>query len=109
MAIHDDLRVVGEAQDGLGAIEMARQTKPDVIIMDINMPRMNGIQATKRILEELPDTVVVGLSVASDAYIEQGMKKAGASRCVAKARAGEGEVYAAIINAVEERKKASVG
>lgn len=108
MAIHDDLRVVGEAQDGLGAIEMARQTKPDVIIMDINMPRMNGIQATKRILEELPDTVVVGLSVASDAYIEQGMKKAGASRCVAKARAGE-EVYAAIINAVEERKKASVG
>ena len=104
MAIHDDLRVVGEAQDGLGAIEMARQTKPDVIIMDINMPRMNGIQATKRILEELPDTVIVGLSVASDAYIEQGMKKAGASRCVAKARAGE-EVYAAIINAVKSARK----
>jgi PAS domain S-box-containing protein len=108
MAVHKDLCVVGEAQDGLGAIEMARQTKPDVIIMDINMPRMNGIQATKRILEELPDTVVVGLSVASDAYIEQGMKKAGASRCVAKARAGE-EVYTAIIKAVEERKRASVG
>jgi len=108
MAVHNDLCVVGEAQDGLGAIEMARQTKPDVIIMDINMPRMNGIQATKRILEELPDTVVVGLSVASDAYIEQGMKKAGASRCVAKARASE-EVYTAIIKAVEERKRASVG
>ncbi|MEA2658436.1 MAG: hypothetical protein QOF64_1027, partial [Candidatus Binatota bacterium] len=107
MAVHEDLRVVGEAQDGLSAIEMARQIKPDVIIMDINMPRMNGIQATKRILEELPDTVVVGLSVASDAYIEQGMKKAGASRCVAKARAGE-EVYTAIIKSVEERKRASV-
>jgi signal transduction histidine kinase/ActR/RegA family two-component response regulator len=107
MAVHEDLRVVGEAQDGLSAIEMARQIKPDVIIMDINMPRMNGIQATKRILEELPDTVVVGLSVASDAYIEQGMKKAGASRCVAKARAGE-EVYAAIIKSVKERRRDSV-
>jgi DNA-binding NarL/FixJ family response regulator len=71
------------------------------------MPRMNGIQATKRILEELPDTVVVGLSVASDAYIEQGMKKAGASRCVAKARVGE-EVYTAIIKSVKERRRASV-
>jgi CheY-like chemotaxis protein len=100
---HADLSVVGEAKDGLEAIEMAREIKPGVIVMDVNMPRMNGIQATKRILEEFPDTIVVGLSVASDIYIEQGMKKAGASACVTKERAGE-EIYTTIMNAVQERR-----
>jgi DNA-binding NarL/FixJ family response regulator len=101
---HADLSVVGEAKDGIGAVEMARELKPNVIVMDINMPRMNGIEATKLILQELPDTTVVGLSVACDSYTEQAMKAAGAYGCITKERAAE-EIYTAIIDAVAEGRR----
>ena len=92
------------APDAETAIKYLESHSPDVIVMDINMPRMGGIQATKRILEEFPNTIVVGLSVASDIHIEQGMKKAGASACVTKEHAGE-EIYTTIMNAVQERRE----
>jgi PAS domain S-box-containing protein len=101
---HADLEVVGEARDGMESVEMARELKPDVIVMDINMPRMNGIEATKVILQELPDTTVVGFSIAIDSYTEQLLKAAGAFGCVTKARAGE-EIYTAIINAVARHRQ----
>ena len=101
---HADLSVVGEARDGMESVEMARELKPDVIVMDINMPRMNGIEATKLILQELPGTTVVGFSIAIDPYTEQVLKAAGAFGCVTKARAGE-EIYTTIINAVAEHRR----
>jgi DNA-binding NarL/FixJ family response regulator len=72
--------------------------------MDINMPRMNGIEATKLILQELPGTTVVGFSIAIDPYTEQVLKAAGAFGCITKARAGE-EIYTTIINAVAEHRR----
>jgi CheY-like chemotaxis protein len=99
-----DLSVVGEAKDGMESVEMARNLKPDVIVMDINMPRMNGIEATKLILQELPGTTVVGLSFALDTYTEQAWKAAGGFGCISKERAGE-EIYTAIIDAVAQHRE----
>lgn len=58
--------VVGEARDGLNAIGEAHRLKPDLILMDIDMPVMNGIDATRKIMQELPDTKVVMLTVSQD-------------------------------------------
>lgn len=60
--------VVGEAHNGVGAISEAHRLKPDVILMDIDMPVMNGIDATRRIMQEIPDAKVVMLTVSQDDY-----------------------------------------
>jgi DNA-binding NarL/FixJ family response regulator len=83
---------------------MALELKPDVIVMDINLPRMNGIEATKLIRQALPDTAVVGLSVACASYTEQAMNALGAYCCITKERAAE-EIYTAIKDAVAERRR----
>jgi DNA-binding NarL/FixJ family response regulator len=60
---HAEIEMVGQAKDGQEAVELARQTRPDVILMDITMPRLNGIEATRRIKAELPEVCVIGLSM----------------------------------------------
>jgi DNA-binding NarL/FixJ family response regulator len=65
LAAERDFEVVGECGDGLGALEMARELMPDVILMDISMPVMNGLEATRRIKAEIPYVRIVILS-ASD-------------------------------------------
>ena len=61
-----DIEVVGEAKNGQEAIDMAWQCKPDVILMDLMMPVMNGLESTKRIVAELPDVKVVILTASDD-------------------------------------------
>ena len=61
-----DLQVVGEAEDGERAVLLARQYQPDVVLMDINMPRLNGIQATQRILHTSPHIAVLMLTMYDD-------------------------------------------
>lgn len=67
--------VVGEAADGRETVELAREHSPDVVVMDIAMPNMNGIEATRRIVEKQPDTGVVILSMHHDeSYVIRSLK-----------------------------------
>lgn len=73
-----DIEVVGQAADGETALELALRLKPDVVVMDVGMPRLNGLEATRRIMSELPFTRVIGLSMHAEIDLAGGMCEAGA-------------------------------
>ncbi|MEI8188869.1 MAG: response regulator transcription factor [candidate division NC10 bacterium] len=94
-----DLEVVGEAAEGAEALRLARSLKPDVVVMDIGMPGVSGIDATARIRRELPSTKVLILSMHDDqGYLRQALR-AGSSGYVLK-KAADTELLAAIRAAV---------
>jgi PAS domain S-box-containing protein len=74
-----DIQVVGEAADGEAAVEQCHHLAPDVVVMDIAMPRLNGIEATKRIVAENPAIKVIGLSMHADGQFVLEMLRAGAA------------------------------
>jgi DNA-binding NarL/FixJ family response regulator len=76
---HPEMAMVAEAENGRQAFKLARKLKPDVIILDINMPDLNGIDATGQIMSDCPAAKVIGLSMYSDKQFVVGMLKAGAS------------------------------
>ena len=71
--------VVGEGSDGDQVIELVRNHKPDVVIMDINMPNMNGVEATRQLVRTFPDTKVIILSIHDDENYVTHALKTGAS------------------------------
>ena len=84
-----DMEVLGEAQNGLVALQLAKELRPDLVIMDISMPDLNGIEATSRILAELSGLRVLALSMHSDRGFLIKMLKAGASGYLLKDCASE--------------------
>ena len=92
-----DIEVVAQAGNGEEAIEMAKKYNPDVIIMDINMPRLNGIEATRAIKSKFPNIEIIGLSVQSEEDVTESMKKAGARILLNKA-GDPGELVQMILN-----------
>jgi DNA-binding NarL/FixJ family response regulator len=76
---YDDIEVIGEAPDGKTALQMVNELLPDLVIMDISMPDMNGIDATRRILNEHPDVKVIALSMHHDKQFVSEIFRAGAS------------------------------
>lgn len=78
------IEVVGEAEDGVEAIEKVKRDHPDVVLMDVNMPRMNGLEATRRIRKRWPHVNVIGLSVQDDEATVQSSREAGAALFVSK-------------------------
>ena len=74
----DDVELVGEASNGAEAVEQARLTKPDVVLMDLDMPVLDGIEATRQIMAELPETAVIVLTAFSDRPRITGALEAGA-------------------------------
>jgi DNA-binding NarL/FixJ family response regulator len=79
-----DMEVVGEAADGGEAVALAREIAPDVVIMDMRMPVMNGIDATRNLVEERPETRVLVLSMYPSDQLHQSIAEAGASGYVLK-------------------------
>ncbi|HVS18101.1 MAG TPA: response regulator transcription factor [Planctomycetota bacterium] len=79
-----DIEIVGEASDGRTAIDMVRTLAPDVVVMDVGMPDLNGIDATKRIRSEHPRARVIALSTHTDERYVQHMLEAGACGYVLK-------------------------
>jgi DNA-binding NarL/FixJ family response regulator len=80
----DRVDIVGEAGDGVEALELMRAHPADVVVIDIDMPRLDGIAATEQILQEFPDTVVIVLSGAGRASDVEAARAAGASAYLAK-------------------------
>ena len=84
-----DISVVGEAGDGKEAIEEVRRLSPDVVVMDISMPNINGIEATQQILSNSPNTKVVALSIHAGKRFVKDMLRAGAVGYILKDSAPE--------------------
>jgi DNA-binding NarL/FixJ family response regulator len=83
-----DLQVVGEASDGLEAIQRAVELKPDLILMDIGLPSLNGIEAARQIRELVPKSKIIFVSQESSADMVQEAMDLGASGYIVKAKAG---------------------
>jgi DNA-binding NarL/FixJ family response regulator len=79
-----DIEVVGSVEDGRKAVDIARELAPDLVIMDISMPNLNGIDATRKIVEEMGDVKVIALSIHSSRHFVAEMLKAGASGYILK-------------------------
>lgn len=86
LLLEPDVEVVGEASNGFAAIELARELQPDVIVMDVRMPVMDGITATRLILEESVYLPIIALSLYDDTATIQKALAAGATAFIAKSR-----------------------
>ncbi len=103
-----DFAVVAEAADGEEAIMLVDKHKPDVVIMDISMPRLNGIEATSIMKQAHPEMKVIILTVHEDEEYVYQMLRAGASGYVLKS-AGKKEIFAAIESALSGKRFFSPG
>jgi two-component system response regulator NreC len=74
-----DMEVVAEAEDGRTAVSLVREVVPSVVIMDVSMPDLNGVEATRQIIAQFPDVKIIGLSMHSDTLFVTEMLKSGAS------------------------------
>jgi NarL family two-component system response regulator LiaR len=75
---YDDLELVGEAKNGMEALNLCREKKPDVILMDLMMPEMDGIAATRAILADYPEIKIIAMTSFEDGELVQGVLAAGA-------------------------------
>ncbi|BCA56813.1 hypothetical protein W02_39530 [Nitrospira sp. KM1] len=103
LSTHSDIHVVGEAFDGEDACRSIEPLNPSVVVMDLSMPRLNGVHATRWIKKYYPHIVVVGLSVfADDEGMQTAMKVAGAVTLISKVAAVE-RLHEEIIEAMQKR------
>lgn len=98
-----NIKIIGEASDGREAIKFCQTNKPDVVVMDVAMPGLNGIEATKQIITTNPNIKVIGLSMHSSKQFILGMFKAGAYGYLLKDTDSDELIDA--INAVMQNKK----
>lgn len=98
----DSLEVVGEARNGLEAIQLVRERRPDIVVMDVAMPDLNGIEATRQLTAEKADVKIIALSMHSDRRFVIEMLRAGAMGFVLKHSAFE-ELVLAIKNVYSGR------
>ncbi len=94
LAQEPDIEIIGEAADGQEAVELAGRLLPDVILMDMSMPRLNGVEATRAIHNEFPDICIIGLSMFEEAERARALRDAGAINYLTKSGPSEDLVAA---------------
>jgi PAS domain S-box-containing protein len=99
-----DIEIVGQATDGRQAVDTIRALRPDVVLMDISLPTIDGIEATRLVKAELPQVRVIGLSMHDDAVYRNAMREAGAVECLDKSSSPD-----RIVNAVRSSGRAPAG
>jgi DNA-binding NarL/FixJ family response regulator len=100
LEVYQDISVIGEAADGEEVVELARHLSPDVVVMDVNMPKVDGIEAIRRIKAQQPAMLIVGLSLSESKQVEPLLLQAGASSYVSKDAACD-RLYEAIITVMK--------
>jgi DNA-binding NarL/FixJ family response regulator len=99
-----DVKIVGEASNGETAVALSRKTRPDIVLMDVNMPGMDGIEATRQIASRSGAPAVIGFSIHDDKEIEAAILRAGALSYVTKQESPE-KLYSAIRDSAKTRVK----
>jgi two-component system, NarL family, response regulator LiaR len=94
----DDVELVGMARNGEEAVQLAVEHRPRVVVMDVSMPKMDGVEATRQIMHRLPDTRIVVLTGLADQERAEDAMRAGAVAYVLKDRDAK-EIFEAILNA----------
>lgn len=97
---HPHFEVVGEAEDGAEAIEEVKRVRPDVVVLNVTMPRVNGFEAAREIRKQIPKTAIVILSSHADKYFVEEAKKIGVRAYVPKSKIGQ-----ALVGALEAAVK----
>jgi PAS domain S-box-containing protein len=108
LANEPDMEVAGQAADGQEAVELAARLLPDVILMDVSMPKLDGVEATRTIHNEFPGICIVGLSMFEDIDRAQAMRDAGAVAYVTKSGPPNAIVNVIRTSALGQRKVSSV-
>jgi DNA-binding NarL/FixJ family response regulator len=102
------LQIVGEAADGVAAVRQAEELKPDLILLDIGLPMLNGMEAARRILKLLPECKILFLSQETSADVVQEALSFGAMGYVSKTRTAS-DLLAAVEAVLERRRFVSSG
>lgn len=84
LGLRSDIQIVGAAVDGPEAVELARELRPDVVLMDYRLPGMDGVEATAAVLDAYPDAAVIGLTASANVRERHAMSEAGAVDCLSK-------------------------
>ena len=103
---YPNVSLIGEACNGEEAVKLVQELAPSVVVMDVNMPKLNGIDATMRIKTSYPQVVIVGLSVSATDAHRRAMTAAGATTLISKYMAVE-QLYMEIQAAINGRSTAS--
>src|ERR1700722_11199872 len=108
LQVSSELQVICEASDGLEAVQKAEELKPNLILLDIGLPKLNGIEAARRIRKLVPDSKILVLSQESDAAVAQELFSLGISGYVVKVRAAR-ELLTAVDTVLQEKQFFSGG
>ncbi len=84
LGLRSDIEIVGAAEDGGDAVELARELRPDVVLMDYRLPGMDGVEATAAVLAAYPGAAVIGLTASANPRERQALSEAGAVACLSK-------------------------
>jgi DNA-binding NarL/FixJ family response regulator len=105
---HAEWQIIGEASDGLEAIQKAEELRPDLIVLDLGLPKLNGIEAARRIRRLTPESKIIFLSQESSADVVREALSFGAQAYVVKTRVGS-DLLAAVEAVLEGRQFVSSG